>query len=360
MIDPEHVVRTFMELARIDSPSGHEDAIATELEGRFRRLGFDVRRDPYGNLIASEPGDSPLILSAHMDTVEPGRGIVPKLDGDRIVSDGTTILGGDCKAGITAILEGLQSIAQDGIARIPVEVVLTRDEERGLIGAKRLDFEGLRGREAVVFDGEGSVRNITSSSPTYLSFDIDIVGRAAHAGVEPEKGLSAIRIAAEVVSRLPQGRLDDATTFNVGMISGGSVRNAVPEHSRIRGEARSRDQATLGALRTLIEGIVSDARGEHPDARLTLTFEVEFETYEIDPEAPNVRRVTEALLRLGLGPLLSPSGGGTDGNVFRSHGIAAVVVGVAAHDAHTVREYVVRSELVQAAEFCGALLVTSR
>ena len=360
MIDPERVVRTFMELVRIDSPSGHEDAIATELEGRFRSLGFDVRRDAYGNLIAIEPGDAPLLLSAHMDTVEPGRGILPAVEGDRIVSDGSTILGGDCKAGITAILEGLQSIAEDGIPRIPVEVVLTRDEERGLIGAKRLDFPTLRGREAIVFDGEGAVRHITASSPTYLSFDVDIMGRAAHAGVEPEKGLSAIRMAAEIVSRLPQGRLDDATTFNVGMISGGSVRNAVPERSRISGEARSRDQATLGALRTLIEGIVGDARVEHPDGHIELTFELEFEAYEIDPEAPNVRRVIDALQRMGLEPLLSPSGGGTDGNVFLSHGIAAVVVGVAAHAAHTVREYVVRSELVQAAEFCRALLITSR
>ena len=150
-----------------------------------------------------------------MDTVEPGRGIKPKIDGDRIVSGGTTILGGDAKAGVSVILEALESIREDDASHLPLEVVLTREEELALRGAKNLDMSMIRSKEAIVFDGEGPVSRITSASPTYIGFDIEITGRAAHAGVEPEKGISAIRIASELVNQLPNGRLDQETTFNV-------------------------------------------------------------------------------------------------------------------------------------------------
>ena len=358
MIDRDRIVRTFTELARIDSPSGHEDEVARDLTTRLTRLGFDVRPDAYGNLIGTEAGANPLLLSAHMDTVEPGRGIVPLVNGSRLETDGSTIVGGDCKAGVTTILEALASIAEDGAARTPVQVVLSRDEEIGLVGAKNLDYSLITAREAVVFDGEGPVNHVTSGSPTYLSFDVTVTGRAAHAGVEPEKGVSAIRIAAEIVAALPNGRLDEETTFNVGMIQGGSVRNAVPEHASFGGETRSHSPATVDGQRTVIENTVEDARRRHPDAVIDVGFTVEFESYRLDPETPIVRSVTEALGAMGLAPEFALSGGGTDGNVLRSHGIQPVVMGVAAHNAHTVREYVDVDELEQAARFCQQLLAS--
>jgi tripeptide aminopeptidase len=357
MIDRDRMLRTFIQLARIDSPSGDEEAIASELTGRLTTLGFSVQRDAYGNVIASEDGDNPLILSAHMDTVEPGRGIAPMRNGDRLESDGSTIVGGDCKAGITIILEALQSIRDDGTLRTPVQVVISRDEEMGLLGAKNLDFSMVRGREAIVFDGEGPVSHITSGSPTYLSYDVDVTGRAAHAGVEPEKGISAIRIASEMIAELPDGRLDDETTFNVGMVGGGSVRNAVPEHATFGGETRSHDQATLDGLRVVIENVLDGARTRHPGTTIVAEFEVEFEAYKLDPDAPVVLSVTETLESMGLNATFALSGGGTDANVFRSHGVQSVVVGVADHNAHTVREYVDIDELEVAIRFCEQLLV---
>ena len=182
MIRRDRIVDTFCELARIDSPSGEEEAMAQHLIAKLEDLGFNVVRDDYGNVVASDGGDDPLILSAHMDTVEPGRGIQPSVDGERIVSDGTTILGGDCKAGVAAIIEALESIAEDGVPRNSVEVAFTREEEIGLVGARNLDFSLLSGKEAVVFDGEGPPSQITSSSPEYIGFDFEITGRAAHAG----------------------------------------------------------------------------------------------------------------------------------------------------------------------------------
>ena len=182
MINRDRLVKTFCELVRIDSPSGEEEAIAVDLTGRLESLGLTVSRDGYGNVIATEGRESPLILSAHMDTVEPGRGVKPSVEGDRIVPDGTTILGGDCKAGLSAILEALESVKEDGTPHMATEVVFTREEEVGLIGARNLDFSMIAGKEAIVFDGEGPPSRITSASPTYIGFNLEITGRAAHAG----------------------------------------------------------------------------------------------------------------------------------------------------------------------------------
>lgn len=356
MINRERLVNTFFELVSIDSPSGEEGAVFQELDRRLTELGFHVQQDSYGNLIASEKGDDPLILSAHLDTVEPGRGINPRVEGDYIVSDGTTILGGDCKAGITAILEAIESIKEDGKERIPIQLAFTREEERGLLGAKNLDFTLLNGAQAVVFDGEGPANHITSGSPTYLRFDVQIKGRGAHAGVEPEKGLSAIRIAAEIISKFPQGRLDDETTFNVGIINGGSVRNAVPEVASFSGEARSFDQSKLDGVKDTIVAILSEAKQLYPDAIIEEAIGYEFQTYTISVEEAVAVRVITALSSIGLDPFLGPSGGGTDGNVFRAHGVQAVVVGMGTNAAHTVREHVEISQLIDVARFCQALL----
>ena len=356
MIDCDRVVKTFCDLVRIDSPSGEEEAMAVELQRRLEALGLSPERDDYGNLIAGDGGESPLLLSAHMDTVEPGRGIEPRVEGDLISTDGSTILGGDCKAGVAAILEALESIKENKTPRMAVQLAFTRQEETGLLGARNLDFSRIFATEAIVFDGEGPASRITSASPTYISFDIHITGRAAHAGVEPEKGLSAVRIAAETVARLPQGRLDDETTFNVGTIEGGTVRNAVPEKALVRGEFRSRSLETLDSLHLQLMEALGEARRAFPEATIEEELHTDFETYTLTEDDPATVRVKAALRNVGLESTMQPSGGGTDGNIFRRHGISAVVVGMADHNMHTVREYVTIPDLVDAARLCEALL----
>ena len=356
MINRDRLVKTFCELARIDSPSGEEEEMAKEIIKRLENLGFKTKRDSYGNVIASDGRSDPILLSAHLDTVEPGRGIKPSIDGERIVSDGTTILGGDCKAGVSAILEALESVSEDGEEYRPVELAFTREEEIGLVGARNLDFTLINAKEAIVFDGEGPVSQITASSPTYIGFDIEITGRAAHAGVEPEKGLSAIQIAADIISRLPQGRLDENTTFNVGNIEGGTVRNAVPENTTIKGEFRSTSLESLDGLRVQIADVLKEVRDLYPDALVDDHLHTEFETYTLTDDDPATLRTKNALVSIGLDPTMKPSGGGTDGNVFRLNGISSVVVGMADHGMHTVREFVTIPDLVDAAHLCEALL----
>ena len=356
MIDRDRLVKTFCELATIDSPSGEEEEVAEYLTGRLEALGLAVERDSYGNVIASDGRENPIMMSGHMDTVEPGRGIKPTIEGDRIVSDGTTILGGDAKAGVAAILEALDSVKEDDAQRVAVEAVFTRQEEPGLVGAHNLDYSKVRAKEAIVFDGEGPPSVITSASPTYVGFDVEITGRAAHAGVEPEKGLSAIRVAAELITRLPQGRLDHETTFNVATVEGGTVRNAVPEVASLKGEFRSINLETLDSVRLQLTGVIDDVRRMFPESKIEDHIDTHFETYTLPDDDPAMLRVKAALRSLGLEPKMKTSGGGTDGNVFRQKGISAVVVGMADHNMHTVREYVTIPDLVDAAHLCETLL----
>ena len=358
MINPERLVKTFCDLVTIDSPSSFEEKIAAELVGRLKALGFNVIRDDYGNVIANDGKENPIMLSAHMDTVEPGQGIKPSIEGDRIVSDGTTILGGDCKAGVSAIMEALESIREDETPHLPIEVVFTREEETALVGARNLDFSKIASKEAIVFDGEGPVNRITSASPTYIGFNIEITGRSAHAGVEPEKGLSAIKIAAELITRLPQGRLDGETTFNIGSIEGGQVRNAVPETTKVIGEFRSMNLETLDSVRLQLTESIDTVQELFPEAIVDAHLHTNFETYSLPEDDPALLRAKTAMTSIGLEPYLLPSGGGTDGNIFRRNGIASVVVGMADNGMHTKTEYVTIPDLVDAAHFCEALIRT--
>ena len=356
MIERDRLVNNFCELVRIDSPSDEEEDVAQHLTQRLEGLGFQVLRDAHGNLIANEPGEDPLLLSAHMDTVQPGRSIKPEVRGDRVVSDGTTILGGDCKAGIASIMEALDAASLSGTARRPVQVVFTRGEEIGLVGANNLDYSMIHARQAVVFDGNGPVNTITGASPTYVSFDVTVKGRAAHAGVEPEKGLSAIRIASEIINELPQGRLDEETTFNVGLISGGSVRNAVPAEATFGGEFRSRNTETLDLLRLQVTTALEQARKKYNEATIQDDFDVLFHMYNLDPNDPIVRLTTGVMGDMGLRPDIRPSGGGTDANAMRLHGIDCVVVGMSTNEMHTVNEYVVVPDLMNTALFCQLVM----
>ena len=167
MANQDRLTQTLMDLIRIDSPTGEEDAIDREVSGRLERLGFKVYHDAFKNIIAKLPGEGDaVLLSAHLDTVDPSRGINPILDGDTLRSDGTTILGGDCKAGITIVLEALTSVVESGVRHRPVEVAFTRAEEGGLVGVHNLDFGQISAKQGVVFDGEGSVSRVTVADPS--------------------------------------------------------------------------------------------------------------------------------------------------------------------------------------------------
>jgi len=358
VIDRERLVRTFLELVHIDSPSGEEDAIAAELVRRFQSLGWEAQQDAFGNVIARVSGTGePVLLSAHMDTVEPGRGIRPRFDGPDIIrSDGTTILGADDKAGCAVILEVASSLREDGGPHRPVEVAITRGEEVGLVGARHLDPAAFRARTAIVIDSGGPPSNVQGQAPYHYTYDVEVHGKAAHAGVEPEKGVPAISIAAELVTRLPQGRLDADTTANVGRIVGGTVRNAVPDFCRVEGEFRSMNPARAEDLAAHVRTAVEDMRARHPDARIELDLRLEYAGYTLADDDPAVQLLFPVLRDLGFEPQPRPLGGGTDGNILRGFGIASVVIGRGGYAQHTKEEYLVIPEMVDCARVVEAVL----
>ena len=360
MADQERLVKTLIELIKIDSPSGEEDAMAAEVSSRLESMGLKVSHDAYNNVIAKLDGTgSPIMLSAHLDTVEPGRGIKPMFDGNVLKSDGTTILGGDCKAGVAIVLEGLQSALTKNNGNRAIEVVFTRHEEGGLVGAHNLDFRLVSAKEGIVFDGEGPPNRIILHAPSQNVVTATITGRAAHAGLEPEKGISALLIAADILGRLPLGRIDEETTSNIGRMEGGLKRNIIPETAFLDGEFRSRSNNKLADLERKFRGVFDEVASRYPEAKIDLDITNSYQAYDIDPESETVAIISRALAGMGLAPILESTGGGSDANVFIEKGIAAIPVGIGVRDFHTTWETALISEVMLGAQMCEGLVLGS-
>ena len=357
MADRKRLTQTLMDLIRIDSPTGEEDAMDREVSARLQALGFQVYHDSFQNVIAKLEGQGePVILSAHLDTVEPGRGINPVLEGDLLRSDGTTILGGDCKAGVTIVLEAITTVMESGAPHLPIEVVFSRAEEGGLVGIHNLEFGRLSATRGVVFDGEGMVNRLTVAAPSQNVVTAHIQGRASHAGVEPEKGISALLIAAKILTQLPLGRIDDETTANIGRAGGGLKRNIIPETAFLDGEIRSRDQGKLDRYSREFQEVFDRVAAEYPEAQLSLDIRNTYQAYCLESSDRSVEMVARALRKVGLEPRLEASGGGSDANVFIEKGISALPVGIGVRSFHTKDETAVISEVLQGAEVCQEII----
>jgi tripeptide aminopeptidase len=361
----ERVVQDFLDLVRIDSPAGEEAAIAHELEARLRALGLEVRNDgrgpASGNLLARWPATGPgqaILLTAHMDTVEPGRGIEPRLVDGYLESAGPTILGADCKAGLAAILEGLRSLGEAARPHPLVEVVLTWGEEIGHLGARALEFERFEARLGFCLDALCPVGTIVNQAPGYDRLRAVFRGRGAHAGVEPERGVSAIVAAAKAVAGMRLGRIDSETTANLGLIQGGTARNAVPAEVVIEGEARSRDSGKLAAQ---VDHMLACFRAGAQAAGGEVEVQVahDYLPYRVDPQAPVAGLAASAVRRAGLTPVFEATGGGSDANNFNAGGLPMVVLGIGCTGAHTVDERIATSELEALAGLVVALVEES-
>ncbi len=347
MIDAKRMVEQFMAMVRIDSESGHEEAMMQYLAGYLtRELGAECVRDAYGNLVARWPGKNstaaPILLACHADTVKPGRGIEPVLEGEVITSRGETILGADDKAGIAEAIEAIRTAP----ARPPIDFAISREEEVGLLGVKNLDLSLIRAKEGYLLDSD-VLDTVVIGGPTYVAIDVDVTGRAAHAGMEPERGISAILAAARAIAALELGRLDHQTTANVGVISGGIVRNGVPEKANFLAECRSLDHATAIALaermtRTIREQVESS--GAAADIRV----DVKCEAVGIPESTPVVQTCLEAIASVGLVPRTTYICGFTDASIYNNRGIETAVLGIGAANEHSTQELIAVPDMVTA------------
>jgi tripeptide aminopeptidase len=360
------VLRTFLEAVRVDSPSGEEAVFARWCEERLAALGCWPRYDDSaeatgsdtGNLIAELPGTGPgltIVLSGHLDTVEPGRGIEPVVEDGIVRSSGKTILASDDKAGIAAIIEALTRLVESGEDRAPIRVLLTTGEEQGLQGAKALEAADCFGDLCLVLDAHGAVGGIVTDAPTQYTFRARFTGLASHAGVEPEKGRSAIAMAARAISSMRLGRLDPETTANIGRIEGGTATNVVAAECRMTGECRSVNRAKVEALRQEMDAILhaaaKDAGGE-----VSVTWTLEYEGYRFVEGDPLLTLVEDACRDAGVTPQRFATGGGSDGNVLVGKGLPTLVLSCGMENVHSTAEYVAVADLEAMAELLLAVL----
>ncbi|MGH7806371.1 MAG: M20/M25/M40 family metallo-hydrolase, partial [Candidatus Binatia bacterium] len=314
-----------------------------------------------GNLIAqfagTNPDAAPLLLAAHMDTVVPGEGVKPIVEGDLIRSDGTTVLGGDDKSGVAIICEILRVLRDRKIAHGPIDAVFTICEEKGLSGAKHLDLSKVRAQTGVVLDSD-SPGFLFTRAPGANGLRIRVHGLEAHAGMAPEKGMSAIQIAGEAIAGMQLGLIDDETTANLGLIRGGSAVNIVPNFVEIFGEVRSHREDKLAAQTDHIRRRFEDAVASHSitvDGRThhaSLEFEVErqYEAMNVADEARIVQLVVGAGRNLGHGVTVTGMGGGCDANVLNRRGLVVANLGTGMRDIHTVHEWLDVNDMVLSAE----------
>lgn len=368
MIDRDRLTARFLALTAIDAPSRGEAALCRRLKEELAALGLTPEEDgtaeriggTAGNLYTWVPGTRalpPLLLSAHMDTVEPSRGKRAVLQPDgRISSDGTTVLGADDVSGLCAILEALTSVREDGAAHRPVEILFDAAEETYCTGIQCFDFARLRSRECYVFDLSGPVGSAAHRAPAILSFRAEFRGRSAHAAFAPETGIHAIRAAAQAVAAVPCGRVGD-TTVNVGTIAGGTAANVVPDRCTVTGEIRSFRDASAQAVLAQLRETMERAAADH-GAAVTVTSEVLCRAYRTDPDGPAAARFRAACAAVGLTPTLTETYGGSDNNHFAQHGISGLVVASGMEDCHSCREHTSVQELERAARLAEALILS--
>jgi len=350
MINQARLLDTFLALVRIDSPSGEEAAVAQQLKGDLIQLGMSVELDAMHNLVAHLPGKGEsLLLAAHMDTVTPGRGVKPVLRHGVVYSDGTTILGADDKSGIAVILEVLHILQEQGLPHPPLEVLITVQEEVGLLGAKGLDKSQLHSTMGISFDAGDGPGAIVVSAPSHDTLSAVVHGRASHAGTQPEKGVSAIVVAAQAILDMPLGRIDEETTANIGTIRGGAATNIIPDRVELRGEARSRQMTKLEAQTSkMVEALQSAAR--RYGASVDVEVQREYESYNLTESDPMVSRLMAACQAVGVEPVLVPTGGGSDANILNAAGMHVVNLSTGMAAEHSTAEHIAVAEMVTCAE----------
>ena len=374
MIEKDRMIENFIRLARIDSPSHQEREIAERLMVELKALGSDCIMDDAGtkvgsnsgNILARFPGTGrgrPVLLSAHMDTVMPGCGVKPVREKDRIRSGGSTILGADDKSGLAIILEVLRVLKEKKLAHPPIEIAFTICEELGLVGAKQMDLKQLSARNGLVLDS-GPANSLFTRGPAADRLWVTVRGVAAHAGVRPEAGMSAIRIAAEAIAKMRLGRVDPDTTANIGTIEGGTAINIVPDRVVVHGEARSHDETKLETQSAHMARCFHEAAAAHVlklgdqtiQAETDVRIERDYHRMNLGEDAPVVRWIEAASRDVGAVIQCEKTGGGCDANVFNAHGLSIANLGTGMRDIHTTHEYLLLDEFVQTAHVILSML----
>ncbi|HEY3417867.1 MAG TPA: M20/M25/M40 family metallo-hydrolase [Armatimonadota bacterium] len=359
-INRERLLDTFLELVHINATSRHEGPMAQRVSEMFTELGAEVIVDDaapkmggeIGNIIVRVPGTvagPALLFNAHLDSVDPTEGLQVQRTGGLITSDGTTILAADDRSGVAAIIEMARTLQETQTPHPPLELVFTVAEEVGLMGSQVMDYSLLTAKHCFVADGTGPVGILFTSAPAQQNLDITIHGRASHAGVAPERGISAITVAARAIAGMQQGRIDEETTANIGIIHGGKATNIVPDTVTIKGEARSRNAAKLAAQVNYMRSCFEEA-AQRSGATVDIEVNDVYPSFNIPESGRTVALAKLALAEMGITPVVVGTGGGSDANFFNAHGIQTVILSCGYQNAHGKNEECDEEQLVLLAE----------
>lgn len=354
-VNTQRLLDQFVELVKISSPSRQEGAFAEYMRQKLADIGFTVETDSAGeaingdsgNIIATLPGTKSaavLMFCCHMDTVHPCKDIQPIVEDDVIHTDGTTILSGDDKGGIAAILEAIRQVKEQEIAHGPIQVVLTIGEEIGMYGSKNLDYSKIKAKKAFILDADGPLGNIVVQGPAKNVIKATIHGKAAHAGMYPEQGINAIQVAARAIDNMKLLRIDADTTANLGTINGGTATNIVTDQVDIVAEARSLSNDKLAAQSQHMKACFEQAAHEF-GATVDVKIERSYSAFHLAADDSVILQCIAAMQSLDLKPNLVSTGGGSDCNVFNAQGISAVDIAIGMTDVHTKEESIKISDL---------------
>lgn len=370
MMRNSRLVNEFIELVQIDSETKHEEKIAPVLIKKLEDLGFSVYQDDAhtrnghgaGNIIATLNGREdiePIYFTVHMDTVVPGKGIKPEIrDDGYIYSDGTTILGADDKAGIAALFEMARRLKEQSIEHGTIQFIITAGEENGLRGAKELEREKIIAKYGYAVDSDGKVGGIVVAAPFQAKIEVKIFGKTAHAGVEPEKGISAITLAAKAIAEMKLGRIDHETTANIGRFEGGKATNIVCDEVLILAEARSIQKSKLDYqtkhMKETFEKVAEKLGG-----RAEMDVQIMYPGFSVNESDKVVQIAVEAVRNIGRTPQIGVSGGGSDANIISSFGIPTVNLSVGYENIHTTKERMPIEELEKLADLLVEIVKSS-
>ena len=360
MLSKKRLLNRFIRYVKVDSLSKQEGKFFKHIKKELSDLKIRSTEDnaaywldgEVGNLHAFVKGTirAPRILiNVHLDTVVPGKKIKPQVRNGVVYSDGTTILGADNKAGVAVMMEVLKILKEKKMQHGPIDFIFTVAEEIGLCGSKFMNKNFLNADFGFVLDG-GDVDKIINKAPSQDSIEATITGKAAHAGVHPEDGINAIKVASEAIAKMKIGRIDKETTSNIGIIKGGLATNIVPPEVKIKGEARSHNRKKLRRQVLHMEKMLYSAcKRNH--ARLRYKVSSAYRSFEIRKTSKLMKVALSSARKVGINPKIEATGGGSDANIFSAYGVPCLILGVGADNVHTLKENVSVGEMYKGAEF---------
>jgi len=370
VVERSETLALFLELAKLPSPPGEERAVADVVLRYLRGLGLEPDEDGAGPRIGSTTGNlyvrleptaagEPLFFCAHLDTVPPAGALEPVVEDGVVRNAGGTILGADNKSAAVAMLEGVRRLLVENRPHAGVELLFTPMEEVGLVGAAAFDSERLQAKVGYVYDQAAPIGEIILGAPWSQAMEVTFHGRAAHSGMFPEEGRSAIQAAAKAIADLRLGRVDDETTANVGVVSGGTAGNIVPEWCRFMAEARCQDERKLGEIVQEMLDTFSFA-ATAGECEVETELRKSYKGYRFKQDADVVRLAAAALERCGHEVSYALSGGAADANVFNDRGRRCVNLANGMVDIHTSDERIAVADIDAMVDVTLALVDCAR